>query len=105
MKWLNIYAAILPNNTYSLQIYGEDELSVGMNLTIKCTVMKSNSSVEITNIQQSLVLPTGEVIKGREFSTVATLEHNGTYSCIALLNGSITVVSLPVIVYGKYIAS
>ena len=86
-----------------MQIFGTNELSVGMNLTIKCTVMKSSSSVETNDIQLCLVLPTGKVIKGREFSTVATLEHNGTYSCIALLDGSPTVVSLPVIVYGKYI--
>ena len=84
-----------------MQIYGEDQLSVGMNLTIKCIVIKSSSSAETSSIQLNLVLPTGEVIRGKEYSTVATLEHNGTYSCIALLNGVPTVATLLVIVYGE----
>ena len=54
-----------------------------------------------THVYMCLALPTGEVIIGREFNTVTTLEHNGTYSCIAYLNGAPTVVSLPVIVYGE----
>ena len=57
--------------------------------------------VESNNIQLSLVLPTGEVIIGRQFSTVATLEHSGSYSCITYLSGAPTVVSLPVIVYSE----
>ena len=66
-------------------------------------VMELGSSIEISDIHvyMCLSLPTGEVIIGREFKTMATLEHNGTYSCIAYLNGAPTVVSLPVIVYGK----
>ena len=64
-------------------------------------VLASGSPVESSNIQMFLALPTGEVIIDREFNTIATLEYNGTYSCIALLNGVPTVASLPVIVYGK----
>ena len=70
-------------------------------MTIQCMVMASNSPVGSSNIQPCLALPTGEVIIDRQFNTVATLEHNGTYSCIALLNGVPTVSTLPVIVYGK----
>ena len=73
-----------------------------MNLTIQCTVVTSaGSPVETNDIQLSLVLPTGEVIIGRQFSTVATLEHSGTYSCITYLSGALAVVSLPVIVYSE----
>ena len=66
-------------------------------------VMELGSSIEISDIHvyMCLALPTGEVIIGREFNTMATLEHNGTYSCIAYLNGAPTIVSLPVIVYGE----
>lgn len=96
------YIVSLPNTTYTLQLYGQDKVSVGMNLTIQCTVIKSGSTVNaVSDIQLTLVLPTGEVILGKEFSAVATMKHNGSYSCIALVNGTSTVVSLPVIVYGK----
>ena len=91
----------MPNTTYTLQLYGQDEISVGIYLTIYCMVMASGSPVEASNIQLCLALPTGEVIIGREFNTVATLEHNGTYNCIALLNGVPTVATLPVLVYGE----
>ena len=91
----------MPNTTYTLQLYGQHEIPVGMNLTIHCMVIASGSPVEASNAQLCLALPTGEVIIGRQFKTVATLEHNGTYSCIALLNGVPTVATLPVIVYGK----
>ena len=91
----------MTNTTYTLQLYGQSKIPVGINLTIHCMVMESGSPVESSNIQLCLALPTGEVIIGREFNTVATLEHNGTYSCIALLNGVPTVVTLPVTVYGK----
>ena len=91
----------MPNTTYTLQLYGQDEISIGMNLSIQCMVMASGSHVENSNIQLSLVLPTGEVIIEGEFNTVATLEHNGIYNCIALVNGTPTIVSLPVFVYGK----
>ena len=65
-------------------------------------VTSTGSPVDINDdIQLSLVLPTGEMIIEREFNTIATLEHSGTYSCIAYLNGVPTVVSLPVIVYGE----
>ena len=64
-------------------------------------IMVSGSPVEPSNIQLCLTLPTGEVIIEREFNTVATLEHNGTYSCIALLNRVPTVTTLPVIAYGS----
>ena len=74
---------------------------MGLNLTIHCMVIASGSPVEPNNIQLCLALPTGEVIIERQFNTVATLEHNGTYSCIAVLNGVPTVATLPVIVYGK----
>ena len=84
-----------------MQLYGQDKVPVGINLNIHCMVMASGSSVEVSNIQLCLALPTGEVIIDREFNTVATLEHNGTYSCIALLNGVPTVATLPVIVYGE----
>ena len=93
----------MSNTTYTLQVYGQDEISIGMNLTIQCMVMKLGSSIEISDIHvyMCLALPTGEVIIGREFNTIATLEHNGIYSCIAYLNGVPTIVSLPVIVYGE----
>ena len=66
-------------------------------------ILASGSLVESNNniIQLYFALPTGEVIIDREFSTVATLAHNGTYRCIALLNGVPTVTTLPVIVYGE----
>ena len=97
-----IYLVVpLSNTTYTLKIRGHDEISIGMNLTIECMVMASGSPVESSDIQLSLVIPTGEVIIWREFNTVATLEHSGTYSCIALVNSTPTVVSLPVFVYGK----
>ena len=67
--------------------------------------METDNPVETSDIQLCLALPIGEVIIEREFNTIATLEHSGTYSCIAYLNGAPTVVSLPVIVYGKYVAS
>ena len=72
-----------------------------MNLTVRCVVTKSSSPVDASDIRLCLVLPTGEVIIGREFNTVATLEHNGTYSCIAIVNGTLTVVRHPVTVYGE----
>ena len=98
---ISLYVVSVSNTTYTLQLHGQNKLSVGINLTIQCMVMASGSPVESSNIQLCLALPTGEVIIDREFNTVATLEHNGTYSCIALLNGVPTVASLPVIVYGK----
>ena len=76
-----------------------------MHLAIQCKITESGSPVKISDIQLCLALPTGEVIIERQFNTIATLEHSGTYSCIAYLNGAPTVVSLPVIVYGKYVAS
>ena len=93
----------MSNTTYTLQVYGQDEISIGMNLTIRCMVMELGSPVETNDIHvyMCLALPTGEVIIEREFNTVAMLEHNGTYSCIAYFNGALTVVSLPVIVYGE----
>ena len=68
-------------------------------------ILALGSPVESNNniIQLCFALPTGEVIIDKEFNTIAILDHNGTYSCIALLNGVPTVVSLPVIVYGEYI--
>ena len=75
---------------------------MAMNLTIHCMIMASGSPVEPRDILPCLALPTGEVIIDRQFNTIATLEHNGTYSCIALLNGVPTVATLPVIVYGKH---
>ena len=75
-----------------------------MSLAIQCMIVTlAGNLIENSDMQLTLVLPTGEVIIGREFNTIATLEHNGTYSCIAYLNGSPTVVTLPVIVYGKLI--
>ena len=99
----NLYIVLLSNTTYMLQVYGQDEISIGMNLTIQCMVMELGSPVETNDIHvyMCLALPTGEVIIEREFNTVAMLEHNGTYSCIAYFNGALTVVSLPVIVYGE----
>ena len=99
----NLYIALLSNTTYTLQVYGQDEISIGMNLTIQCMVMELGSPVETNDIHvyMCLALPTGEVIIEREFSTVATLEHSGTYSCIDYFNGALTIVSLPVIVYGE----
>ena len=67
--------------------------------------MESGRSVEASYIQRSLVLPTGEVIIAKEYSTVATLEHSGTYSCIAFVNDALTVVNFTVFVYGKTIAT
>lgn len=96
-----LYIVSLSNTTYSLQIYGEDYISVGMNLSIHCMVLESGYPIETSDIQLYLVLPTGEMIKGSEFNTVATLEHGGTYSCIALINATLTVISYPVIIYGK----
>ena len=64
-------------------------------------VIASGNPVESSNIQLYLALPTGEVIIARQFNAVDTLEHNGTYSCIAILNGVPTVATLPVIVFGK----
>ena len=87
-----------------LQLHGQDKISTGMNFTIQCMVMELGTiPVENSDIHlyTCLVLPTGEVIIGREFNTIATLEHSGTYSCIALVNGAPSVVSLPVIVYGE----
>ena len=59
-------------------------------------ILALGSPVESNNniIQLCFALPTGEVIIDKEFNTIATLEHNGTYSCIALLNGVPTVASL-----------
>ena len=67
-------------------------------------VMESGIPVETSDIQRFLVLPTGEVIIAKEYSTIATLEHNGTYSCIACINGALEMTSFPVFVYGKVIA-
>ena len=67
-------------------------------------VLASGSPVESSNIQMFLALPTGEVIIiiDRKFNTVATLEHNGTYSCITFLNGAPTIIAtFSVIVYGN----
>ena len=72
-----------------------------MNLSIQCKVIESSDPVETSDAHLCLVLPTGEVIIGREFSVITTMEHNGTYSCIAFLNSIPTVVSYPVIVYGE----
>ena len=91
----------LPNTTYTLQINGQDEVPIGMDLAIQCMIMESGVTVETSDVQLVLILPNGEVIINREFNTIATLEHNGTYSCIALLNNIPTVASLSVIVYGK----
>ena len=98
---ISLYIVSVSNTIYTLQLHGHNKLSVGMNLTIQCMVLASGSPVESSNIQLCLALPTGEVIIDREFNTIATLEHNGTYSCIAVLNGVPTVATLPVIVYGK----
>ena len=75
--------------TYTLQLHGQNETHIGINLTIQCMVLASGSPVESNNniIQLCFALPTREVIIDRKSNTVATLEHNGTYSCIALLNG------------------
>ena len=64
-------------------------------------VITLGDPVVTRNIQLCLALPTGEVIINGEYNVVATLEHSGTYSCVALLNGAPTIVSLPVVVYGK----
>ena len=72
-----------------------------MNLTIRCMVMESGRSVETSDIQRSLVLPTGEVIIAKEYNTIATLKHNGTYNCIACINAALEVTSFPVLIYGK----
>ena len=68
-------------------------------------VMESGIPVEASDIQRSLVLPTGEVIIAKEYNTVATLQHNGTYSCIAFINNALTVVNFTVVVYGKTMAT
>ena len=91
----------MSNDTYTLQLHGQDEISIGMELSIQCVVMESGNPVEADDIQSYLVIPNGEVIMAREFNTVATLEHNGTYSCIALVDGTPMMASLPVVVYGK----
>ena len=96
---IQFFVVSLPITTYTLQLHGQREIPVGMNLTIHCMVMASGSPVEA--IQVCLALPTGDVIIDRQFNTIATLEHNGTYSCIALLNGVPTVSTLPVTVYGE----
>ena len=98
---ISLYVVTLPNTIYTLQLYGQTEIPMGINLTIHCMVIAAGSPIDASNIQLCLTLPTGEVIIDREINTVATLEHNGTYSCIALLNGVPTVATLPVIVYGK----
>jgi len=67
--------------------------------------MASGTPVESNDIELCLVLPTGEVIIQREFTTIAKLKHNGTYSCIAVINGTLTVVNHSVIVYGMQVAS
>ena len=72
-----------------------------MSLNISCMVMESARPVETSDIQRSLVLPTGEVIIAKEYSTIATLEHNGTYKCIACINAALEVTSFPVLIYGK----
>ena len=72
-----------------------------MNLSIQCVVMESVNPIETINAHLCLVLPTGEVIIDREFNTVAAMEYNGTYSCIAFLNSIPTVVTFPIIVYGE----
>lgn len=66
-------------------------------------VLESGNLKEASDIQLCLTSPTGKVIMNEEITTVATLEDNGIYSCIAYLYGvtKLTVVSLPVIVYGK----
>ena len=64
-------------------------------------VTQSDRPVNTNGIQLYLILPTGEVVIGRKFNVVATLKHNGTYSCIAFVNGNPTVASLPVTVYGE----
>ena len=91
----------MSNATYTLQLLGSNEISIGMTLTIQCMVMESDRPVNTSGIHLYLILPTGEVIIGRKFNAVATLKHNGTYSCIALVNGNPTVASLPVTVYGE----
>ena len=103
LKMIYVYFSIvsLSNATYSLQLHGQEKVSVGMNLTIRCIIMESGKPVENSDIQLSLVLPTGEVIIAKEYSTVATLEHNGTYSCISFVNDALTVVNFTVVVYGK----
>ena len=94
----------LPNTTYSLQLHGPDEISVGMNLIIQCMIMESGIPVEGNDIQLSLVMPNGEVIIGNKFNTVATLEYSGTYSCIALAaNATPMMTSLHLIVYGEVV--
>ena len=111
MLWLGALMSVLQcsclvplsNGTYTLQLHGQDEISIGMELGIQCVVMASGSPVEADDIQSYLVIPTGEVIMAREFNTVATLEHNGTYSCIALVDGTPMMASLPVVVYGMVV--
>lgn len=93
----------LPNTTYTLQLNGQDEVPIGMSLTIQCMIKESGNIIENSGVDLCLVLPTTEVITKRKFITVATLEHSGTYSCIALYNNTSTVIGLQVVVYGMYI--
>ena len=88
----------LSNGTYSLQLHGQDKTFIGMELGIQCVVMESGSHVEADDIQVCLAIPNGEVIM-----VVATMEHNGTYSCIALIDNTSMMVSLSVVVYGKVV--
>ena len=99
--YLLLCVASLPNTTYTLQLHGQDEVPVGMNLTIQCMIKESGNIIENSGIDLCLVLPTTEVITKQKFITVATLEHSGTYNCIALHNNTLTVISLQVVVYGK----
>ena len=72
-------------------------------MTIQCIIIESDRPAENNDIQLSLVTPTGEVIMGNIFNTVATLEYNGTFSCIAIANayGTPMMASLQLFVYGK----
>ena len=90
----------LPNTTYTLQLYGQNEVPVGTNITIHCVVITSRGSPVETGYL-FLALPTGEVLIQSELNVVATLKHNGTYRCIALISDIPTVASNPVVVYGK----
>ena len=63
--------------------------------------MEADNPKDNNEVHLCLVLPTGEVIIGREFNTVATMEHNGTYSCVAFTNTIPTVLSHPIILYGE----
>jgi len=101
IKIYTYFIVPLPDTVYTLQLYGEDKISIGVNLTIRCIIEESGNPVRTSDVHLCLVLPTGEVIIGREFNTIATMEYNGTYSCIAFTNAIPTVLSLPVIVYGE----